>query len=66
MIGIWANYGIVSGYNGKFKPDENITRGDMAVIVIQIMQYQVEGSNVYSDLTNNQYYKQISPKIKYC
>jgi hypothetical protein len=32
-IGTWSGYGVIQGDNGKFRPDDPITRGEMAVIL---------------------------------
>ncbi|HEX2927744.1 MAG TPA: S-layer homology domain-containing protein, partial [Ruminiclostridium sp.] len=37
-IGIAKSLGIVAGYNGKFSPDEKISRQDMAVMVIRALK----------------------------
>ncbi len=37
----WSGYGIISGYEGKFRPDDSITRGELAVILDNMMDYQV-------------------------
>lgn len=54
----WADYGVIAGYDGMFHPNNNIARGDMAVIVNKIMGYQVVGDNVYSDLSSDSYYSE--------
>lgn len=61
VIVIWSDYGVISGYEGKFSPDRNITRGEFAVILNKLMGYQVEGENVFSDLPDK-FYK--SPVLK--
>ena len=49
---VWATEkGIVHGYeNGKFGPDSNITRQDLAVILRNFAQYKGKNVNVTSDL----------------
>lgn len=46
----WSNLGIIQGYNGSFRPDDSITRGEMAVIIDRIMQYKTSANNSFSDL----------------
>lgn len=43
-------YQIVNGYQGKFRPDDTITRGEMAVVLDHVMRYQQLGDNQFSDL----------------
>lgn len=52
-----SNYELISGYNGQFRPDDNITRGEMAVIVDRIMGYNSESKTKFTDL-DNQFYRQ--------
>ncbi len=55
QIDKWSNYGIVNGYEGKFNPDSSITRGEMAVIIDRIMNYQTSAKNDFKDLDRNYY-----------
>lgn len=45
-----SNYEIVHGYQGQFRPDDSITRGEMAVILDGIMNYQQSANNQFTDL----------------
>lgn len=48
-------YKIVNGYQGQFRPDETITRGEMAVILDHVMRYQKLADNQFSDLGQDFY-----------
>ena len=50
-----TNNGIIQGYNGSFKPDDYITRGEMAKIINNLMKYSVIGSNPFSDIGTSLY-----------
>lgn len=50
VIDKWSEYGVIQGYDNNFEPDAPITRGDMAVIIDRIMDYQEEAENTFSDL----------------
>lgn len=50
VIDKWSGYGVIQGYDNNFEPDAPITRGDMAVIIDRIMDYQEEAENTFSDL----------------
>lgn len=52
----WSSSGIVVGYDGKFRPDDNITRGEMAVILDRLMKYKVSVSNPFTDLASGKFY----------
>ncbi len=46
----WSSLGVVEGYGGTFRPDDPITRGEMAIIIDRIMRYKTVGANVFQDL----------------
>ena len=52
----WAGYGVVNGYEGFFRPDDSITRGEMAVILDNLMDYQVTAKNSFTDLQAGAFY----------
>ncbi|MGI5971841.1 MAG: S-layer homology domain-containing protein, partial [Oscillospiraceae bacterium] len=58
-IETWSGLGIIQGYDGKFRPDDPITRGDMAVIIDRIMKYQTSAGNSFTDLGQAYYTEAI-------
>jgi len=46
----WSDLEIIQGSNGTFRPDDPITRGEMAVIINRVMQYQTANQNNFADL----------------
>jgi len=46
----WSSLGILQGYDTKFRPNDPITRGEMAVIIDRIMDYQTASKNSFNDL----------------
>jgi len=52
----WGGMGIIQGYEGRFRPDDPITRADMAVILDRLMQSETEAENTYPDLPDDAYY----------
>lgn len=56
VIERWSEKGLIKGYNGKFSPDDSITRGDTAVILDRLIGYSDKGENVFSDLDGSEYY----------
>lgn len=52
----WSGFGIINGYEGLFRPDDPITRGEMAVILDNMMDYQVAAQNTFGDLQAGQFY----------
>ena len=60
----WSGeYDIVRGYNGLFRPDDSITRGEMAVILDRIMKYEGRAANTYSDVKDGVYYTDAILKL---
>lgn len=55
----WSSLGVINGYEGYFRPDDTITRGEMAVILDRIIKYQTTTENTFTDLDNNFYYDAI-------
>lgn len=54
-IEAWSEYGVISGYNGEFSPNRNITRGEFAVVLNRLMSYQKESANIFKDLPDKFY-----------
>lgn len=52
----WSGYGVINGWNGKFMPDNKITRGEMAVILDKIMGYRTAAQNSFRDLPEGVFY----------
>ena len=46
-ITIWADHEVIQGFDGLFRPDETITRAEMAVMINRIMNYQVRAENTF-------------------
>ncbi|SHI12566.1 parallel beta-helix repeat (two copies) [Sporobacter termitidis DSM 10068] len=51
----WSGLGIIQGSDGKFRPDDPITRGEMAVIVDRLMKFQTKAQNNFTDLKQDYY-----------
>ena len=52
----WSGYGVINGYAGLFRPNDPISRGEMACILDNMMDYQVAAKNTFTDLTDGQFY----------
>lgn len=52
----WSNYGIISGGDGLFRPDDGITRAEMCVVVTRLTELGGAAENVYTDLEPEQWY----------
>ena len=51
----WSGYGIIMGYDDSFRPDEPITRAEMAVIIDRMVSYSLSAENIYRDLDEGWY-----------
>jgi hypothetical protein len=45
-----SEWGIITGSNGYFKPNQPVTRAEMAIFLDRIMHYQKESAQEFSDL----------------
>jgi len=52
----WSGRGVINGFEGLFRPDDAITRGEMAVILDNMMDYQVTVDNTFYDVAPGQFY----------
>ena len=46
----WSQEEILQGYGGQFRPDAPITRGELAVILDRLMDYQTQSDTAYPDV----------------
>lgn len=53
----WAGYGVLNGSNGKFRPNDYITRAEMATILDNLMDYQVTAGNTFTDVPAGAWYE---------
>ena len=54
-ISRWSELGILAGNQGIFRPDDSITRAEMATILDRTMKYQVRAANSFTDLGQEWY-----------
>ena len=54
-IATWSDRGIIEGSGGSFRPNDTITRAELAAILQRVMQYQKTISNPYTDLKDTWY-----------
>lgn len=52
----WSGLGIVKGDDRGFRPDDSITRAEMAVILDNLMDYQTKANNTFSDVKSSAWY----------
>lgn len=51
----WTGRGIFTGYDNKFRPNDFITRGELAVVINNIMKYRDKAENIFTDLDQKFY-----------
>ena len=49
-ITTWTERNVLNGYNEMFRPDDTITKGEMAVILDRMMYYTEKQQNTFTDL----------------
>ncbi|MGI5825697.1 MAG: amidohydrolase family protein [Bacillota bacterium] len=52
----WSDNGLIEGDNGKFRPNDNITRAEMATICTNLLNLQDKADNAFSDLKADAWY----------
>lgn len=55
-INKWEEVGILKGDERGFRPNDSITRAEMAVVLDNLMDYQVKAKNTFSDVNNSAWY----------
>ena len=55
-INKWSDMDIIQGKDELFRPDDFITRGEFAVVMDRMMQYQRSEKNNYQDLEAGRFY----------
>ena len=54
----WSQAGIVQGANGLFRPDDPITRAELATVITRLLKLTESAPNTYSDLPAGAWYEQ--------
>ena len=57
-INEWSEEGIVQGANGLFRPDDPITRAEMATVITRLLKLTTPAANTYLDLPAGAWYEQ--------
>ena len=60
----WADYEVVQGFDGMFRPDDTISRAEMAVMINRIMNYQERAENTFEDLPETWYTDAVLKLVK--
>lgn len=53
----WADLGVLRGDDRGFRPDDSITRAEMAVVLDNMMDYQVAAKNTFKDVQAGAWYE---------
>lgn len=54
----WSQEEVLQGYGGQFRPDAPITRGELAVILDRLMDYQTLSDTAYPDVEADRWYEE--------
>lgn len=52
----WSGYGVINGYAGKFRPDDPVTRAEIAVMLNNVFRYKDVAPNIFWDLEDGVWY----------
>lgn len=56
VIQKWQASGIIQGYNGRFRPDDRITRAEFAVLLNRLVGYSPQAGIRFRDITSEHWY----------
>ncbi len=56
VIDLWSGYGVVQGDGGYFRPDDAISRAEVAQITQNVIGYVTKAENSFSDVDPNAWY----------
>lgn len=60
----WSVHKVIQGYtDGTFKPDNPVTRAEFATIINNILKYQEQAANVFTDLVAGQWHYEAILKL---
>ena len=59
----WQTSGVISGYEGAFRPDDKVTRAEFSTMVNNMMKYVEIGENPFSDLNASQWFYEAMLKL---
>ena len=62
-INKWAEAGVVKGYDGKFNPDDNVTKAEFSSVLNQIFKYTKTVPNTFSDVKDTDWFAPIIQKV---
>ncbi|QUI24801.1 fibronectin type III domain-containing protein [Vallitalea pronyensis] len=60
----WSAEGLLQGYQGYFRPNDNITIAEVATIIDNLMKYQEVGQNTFADLKDTWYTEAVLKNVK--
>ncbi len=56
VIDKWSGYGVIQGDGGYFRPDDAITRAEVAQVTQNVIGYATKENNTFSDVDPNAWY----------
>lgn len=52
----WSNYGIMEGFDGQFMPNKDMTRAEMAAMLVRLLGLTDKAENKFTDVDEQQWY----------
>lgn len=52
----WSDYGVITGYNNAFRPNDPITRAELAAVLNKAIGYTATGVNPFTDVDSGKWY----------
>ena len=63
-IDTWSDRGVIQGYgDGTFRPDDSITRAEVATVLNNVLSYTTVSSNTFSDVASSDWFADAVLKL---
>lgn len=62
-IGIWADRGVLKGENGLFRPNDSISRAELAAVLCRVMGYTETSTETFPDVPSGIWYEDYVRKL---
>jgi len=62
-INRWSSYKIIEGYDGKFNPDDTLTRAEMATVLCRLLNLTETATDVFADVSESDWF---APYVNRC
>ena len=62
-INTWSGYGVIQGDGGYFRPDDAITRAEVAQVTDNVISYEKIADNMFTDVSTTDWFADAVLKL---